>query len=161
MTKPKTAYFITWLVLMLASNLAWAENNSVNNRFDGNTVITEDEARPPHAAQSSAIFEFDSAEQEQRAIYLAQQLRCPRCQNQNLTESNAPIAVDMQRKVNQLVKDGKSDQEIFDYMTERFGDFVLYKPKLSPNTYILWFLPLIILLIFLGFIAKNMLKHKR
>lgn len=119
-------------------------------------------AMPTFAAQDQLskqaqadLFEFHSPQAQQRAIYLSQQLRCPRCQNQNLTESNAPIALDMRLKVYELVEEGLSDQAIFDYMTDRFGEFVLYKPKLQPATYILWGTPFVLLIIFIIIILRK------
>ncbi|GAA6168523.1 cytochrome c-type biogenesis protein [Sessilibacter corallicola] len=93
------------------------------------------------------IHEFDSAEQEARYQQLVHELRCPKCQNQNLNGSDSQIAKDLRREVYRLLKEGKSDSEIKDFMVARYGDFVLYKPRLQSNTYVLWFAPVAILLI--------------
>ncbi|ARP38564.1 cytochrome c-type biogenesis protein CcmH [Vibrio syngnathi] len=94
------------------------------------------------------LFEFESPNQQQRAISLAKSLRCPQCQNQNLIESNSPIAKDLRLVVFNMVKAGKSNNEITQYMTERFGEFVLYKPAMSVSNLLLWLLPSLLFLLF-------------
>ncbi|MEZ8042914.1 cytochrome c-type biogenesis protein CcmH [Vibrio sp. 10N.237.312.C02] len=94
------------------------------------------------------LFEFESLNQQQRAISLAKSLRCPQCQNQNLIESNSPIAKDLRLVVFNMVKAGKSNNEITQYMTERFGEFVLYKPAMSVSNILLWVLPSLLFLLF-------------
>ncbi|MEZ8192256.1 cytochrome c-type biogenesis protein CcmH [Vibrio sp. 1F279] len=94
------------------------------------------------------LFEFESPNQQQRAISLAKSLRCPQCQNQNLIESNSPIAKDLRLVVFNMVKAGKSNNEITQYMTERFGEFVLYKPAMSVSNILLWVLPSLLFLLF-------------
>ncbi|PAR22266.1 heme lyase NrfEFG subunit NrfF [Vibrio metoecus] len=101
------------------------------------------------------FFEFDSAQQQRMATELAKSLRCPQCQNQNLIESNSPIAKDLRFKVFVMVKEGKSEQEIVDYMVERFGDFVLYQPPFKAQTWLLWLAPIIILSLFLIYAARS------
>ncbi|MFT5808977.1 MAG: formate-dependent nitrite reductase complex subunit NrfF [Moritella dasanensis] len=100
------------------------------------------------STQSVEIFSFDSIEQQNRAIHLARQLRCPQCQNQNLMESNSPIAKDLRLKVYLMVSEGKKDPQVIDFMTSRFGDMVLYKPKFEPRTYVLWLGPVFLMLLF-------------
>ena len=95
------------------------------------------------------LFEFESPNQQQRAISLAKSLRCPQCQNQNLIESNSPIAKDLRLVVFNMVKAGKSNNEITQYMTERFGEFVLYKPAMSASTLLLWLLPVVLFILFI------------
>ncbi|MFV0449396.1 MAG: cytochrome c-type biogenesis protein [Vibrio sp.] len=94
------------------------------------------------------LFEFDDPLVQKKAISLAKQLRCPQCQNQNLVESNSPIAQDLKLVVFKMMNEGKSEQQVIDYMTERFGDFVLYKPKLSLANALLWGLPFLCAVIF-------------
>ncbi len=91
------------------------------------------------------LFEFDSLEQQKRAISLAKSLRCPQCQNQNLVESNSPMAMDLRLVVYQKIKQGQSDQEIIEFMTNRYGEFVRYNPGLNSQTLVLWFAPLVLL----------------
>ena len=78
---------------------------------------------------------------EHRYQELTQVLRCPKCQNQSIAGSDAPIAKDMRRKVEALMKEGRSDQDIEEYMIDRYGEFVTYDPPVSSRTYILWFAP--------------------
>ncbi|TKE98840.1 cytochrome c-type biogenesis protein CcmH [Vibrio kanaloae] len=104
------------------------------------------------------LFEFDSSEQQQRAISLAKRLRCPQCQNQNLIESNSPIAKDLRLVVFNRVKAGESDREITQYMTERFGEFVLYKPAMNASNLLLWLLPSLLFLLFIYLSVKSVRK---
>ncbi|MEZ9040153.1 MULTISPECIES: heme lyase NrfEFG subunit NrfF [unclassified Vibrio] len=104
------------------------------------------------------LFEFENPEQQQRAITLAKTLRCPQCQNQNLIESNSPIAKDLRLVVFNMVKAGKSNSEITQYMTERFGEFVLYKPAMTASNLLLWLLPSLLLLLFIYLSVKSVRK---
>ncbi|MFS1461318.1 heme lyase NrfEFG subunit NrfF [Vibrio lentus] len=104
------------------------------------------------------LFEFESPNQQQRAISLAKSLRCPQCQNQNLIESNSPIAKDLRLVVFNMVKAGKSNNEITQYMTDRFGEFVLYKPAMSASTLLLWLLPVVLFLLFIYLSVKSVRK---
>lgn len=92
-------------------------------------------------------YPFDNEQDTARFQSLSEELRCPKCQNQNLSDSNAPVAADMRDKVYELMQDGKSDQEVVDYMVARYGDFVRYRPPVRSDTFLLWFGPLIILVI--------------
>lgn len=93
------------------------------------------------------VYDFDSVQQEAQYRGLIEELRCPKCQNQNLAGSDAPIAQDLKQKTYDLVKDGRSDGEIRDYMQERYGDFISYKPPVRPSTWILWFFPPLLLIV--------------
>lgn len=86
-------------------------------------------------------------QQQQQALNIASQLRCPQCQNQNLLESNAPVAVSMRHQVYSMVAEGKNEVEIIGWMTERYGDFVRYNPPLTGQTLVLWALPVVLLLL--------------
>lgn len=86
-----------------------------------------------------------------RAVHLAEELRCLVCQNQSIAESNAELAVDLRRQIREQIAEGKSDSEITKYMVERYGDFVLYRPPVNMATLVLWFGPLLLLLI--GFVV--------
>ncbi|MBP9642321.1 MAG: heme lyase NrfEFG subunit NrfF [Budvicia sp.] len=101
----------------------------------------------PLRAEIVDTWQFKNAENQERAVNLAKQLRCPQCQNQNLVESTSPIARDLRLEVYRMVDEGKSNDEIVTFMTSRFGDFVLYKPRLNAQTALLWFSPFILLLI--------------
>ena len=90
---------------------------------------------------------------------LTKELRCPKCQNQNLAGSNSPIAADLRREVYELLNQGKADSEIIDFMVARYGYFVLYRPRVSSITYILWFGPGFLL--FIGVIVVVMVLRKK
>lgn len=93
------------------------------------------------------VYEFDNAAQEKRFHLLMEELRCPKCQNQNLEDSNAGLARDLKIRAYNLLIEGKSNQEIVAYMVERYGDFVTYRPPLRPTTWLLWFGPFVILVL--------------
>jgi cytochrome c-type biogenesis protein CcmH len=101
---------------------------------------------------ASAIepFPFDSEVQERRFRALAEEIRCTVCQNQSLADSDAPLAQDLRRELFAMLQDGRSDMEIRDFMVQRYGDFVLYRPPLAGHTLLLWGGPLVLLLIALG-----------
>ena len=104
-------------------------------------------------------YEFANQEQEQRFRVLVAELRCPKCQNQNIADSDAPIAADLRQEVFRLLEDGRSDDEIVDYMVARYGEFVRYKPALNRDTAVLWFGPLAFLLV--GVLALVLLVRRR
>ena len=93
------------------------------------------------AAFANTIYPFDSPKQEAQFKHLLKELRCLVCQNQDLADSNASLANDLRDEVYHLVKIGKNDQEITDYLTERYGDFILFDPPVKAITSILWFGP--------------------
>ncbi|CAI8038414.1 Cytochrome c-type biogenesis protein CcmH [Geodia barretti] len=93
------------------------------------------------------MLEFDSPEQETRFEELLEELRCMVCQNQTLADSNARLARDLRERTYNMVRSGKSNNEIIEHMVERFGDFVLYRPPLKKTTVLLWFGPAIFLII--------------
>ena len=84
---------------------------------------------------------------EARFKNLTQQLRCPVCQNETLADSNADLAKQMRDQIREQIKAGKSDDEIKAYLTQRYGDFPLYKPPMKPMTYFLWFGPFLLLIV--------------
>ena len=89
---------------------------------------------------------FQDQQQQDRFDQLTKELRCTVCQNQNLADSDAELAHDLRSKVHELLQTGKNDEEIKQYMVDRYGDFVLYRPPVQTNTYLLWTAPLILLL---------------
>lgn len=95
-------------------------------------------------------FQFQNDADRVRAVALAKSLRCPQCQNQNLVESNATTAYQLRLEVYEMVNQGKSDAEIIQIMTERFGHFVNYNPPLNVHTGLLWGLPFFGLTLLLG-----------
>jgi len=91
-------------------------------------------------------YSFKDKVTEKRFNELNKELRCPKCQNQNLADSNSPIAADLRREVYQMLQQGKADMEIMNYMVDRYGEFVLYRPRVNSLTYILWFGPAALIL---------------
>src|SRR5712664_1518559 len=97
---------------------------------------------------------------DQRMQALTQQLRCLVCQNETLADSRADLAEDLRKEIREQMKAGKSDQEIIAFLTQRYGDFVLYKPQVKSTTYLLWFGPFV-LLIGGTFMLYQYLKQRR
>ncbi len=102
---------------------------------------------PLSAGAAFSTYEFEDDQQRAQFQRLTEELRCPKCQNQNIADSNAPIAQDLRREVFRMVQAGQNDDSIVDFMTERYGDFVIYKPRFDTSTFLLWFGPLIVGLI--------------
>ena len=90
-------------------------------------------------------YEFANDAERDRFRELTKELRCPKCQNQDIADSNAPIATDLRREIYRMLGEGKDNQQILDFMVARYGDFVLYKPALTRKTAVLWFGPLALL----------------
>ncbi len=98
-------------------------------------------------------FEFKQAGQQQRYQQLIGEIRCLVCQNQTLTDSHADLAQDLRQEVYQMIIAGKQNQDIINFLVERYGDFVLYRPPLNPSTWVLWFAPFVLLLLAIVFIV--------
>ena len=113
-------------------------------------------------AQRSPVQEpmiFESQQQEDRFNQLTQELRCLVCQNQNLADSDAQLAHDLRAEVHEMLLAGKSTDEIKLFMVERYGDFVLYRPPMQENTYLLWLAPMVLLLIGALILRANIKKR--
>ncbi|WP_284450231.1 cytochrome c-type biogenesis protein [Spongiibacter tropicus] len=104
-------------------------------------------------------YQFDTELQRQRYNAFIEELRCPKCQNQNLSGSDSAIAQDLRRQIHQMIMAGKSDIEITQYMVDRYGDFVLYRPRFNAATAVLWLGPVVLLVLGLGIWA--MLSRRR
>jgi cytochrome c-type biogenesis protein CcmH len=113
-------------------------------------VVTAQEAKPMAEDQ----------ELEKRVLKLSHELRCLVCQNETLAESRADLAVDLRNQVREQMRAGKTDQEIVAYLTERYGDFVLYRPPVKPATYLLWFGPFLLLLGGLAFLYRYLQQRR-
>ena len=87
-------------------------------------------------------YEFDDPGDERRFRELIAELRCPKCQNQNIADSNAPLSRDLRQRVYQMIREGVSNEEIKAFMRARYGDFITYRPPLKPMTWPLWFGPI-------------------
>lgn len=108
-------------------------------------------------AQEPLIFENE--QQQARFDELTQELRCLVCQNQNLADSDAPLAHDLRREVHEMMLSGQSNEQIKQFLVERYGDFVLYRPPVQENTYVLWLAPLILLLVGALVLRSNIKKR--
>jgi cytochrome c-type biogenesis protein CcmH len=97
----------------------------------------------------------------QRAVALSEQLRCLVCQNQSIAESNAELALDLRRQIHEQIAAGKSDSEIVDFMVQRYGDFVLYRPPFKASTVLLWLGPAALLLLGLWTLRRALRQRQR
>lgn len=107
------------------------------------------------------VRDFDSESQKRLFLELADELRCPKCQNQNIADSNANIAKDLRNKVFKLVKEGNDKQQVVDFMVDRYGYFVYYKPPVTPGTIVLWLLPILFVLFTLTLIWFKSRRSQR
>ena len=98
---------------------------------------------------------FSSPQQESDYHQLTQSLRCPQCQNNNIADSNATIAVDMRGKVFELLQEGKSKNDVVNYMVARYGNFVTYDPPMTASTLVLWIAPLLLVLLGVVFLLRR------
>ena len=111
-----------------------------------------------HAGESP--LSANHAELEARMMQIAGELRCLVCQNQTIADSEASLAVDLRQQIRELLSKGRSENEILTFMSERYGDFVLYRPRLSAATWLLWFGPFV--LVIAGLIGLfRMLRERR
>ena len=110
-----------------------------------------------YAQQEPLVFE--SQQQQDRFDKLTMELRCLVCQNQNLADSDAPLAHDLRREVYEMVQSGQNNEDIKKFLVERYGDFVLYRPPVQNNTYLLWLGPLL-LLIGGGLVLRTSIKQR-
>lgn len=99
------------------------------------------------SANAETLYPLDDAKKTAQFQGLLHELRCLVCQNQDLNDSNAPLAKDLKNEVYALVKEGHSDSEIVQYLTDRYGDFILFKPPLKSVTLVLWLAPLCFLVL--------------
>ncbi|QXH50023.1 cytochrome c-type biogenesis protein CcmH [Pseudomonas fakonensis] len=104
-------------------------------------------------------YQFRDEAERERYQQLTKELRCPKCQNQDIADSNAPIAADLRREIFRMLGENQSNQQIIDFMVDRYGDFVRYKPALSGRTWLLWFGPGILLAG--GFVVLAVIVRRR
>ena len=100
---------------------------------------------------------------EQQSLYrkLLEEVRCMVCQNQNLKDSNAPLAKDMRRELRRMVEEGASEADVKQFLLDRYGDYALYRPRLAPNTLVLWAGPGVLLIVALGALALVIRRRTR
>ena len=104
---------------------------------------------------------LENQKQELRARDISKNIRCMVCQNQSIDESNAPLAKDLRILIRNKIKEGNKDKEIYKFLTDRYGDFILLKPALKLNTLALWFLPFIFFIIGIFIVFLNNKKAKK
>jgi len=124
------------MVLAFGANLAFAQ-------------VTGDNSPP----------QFTDVAEERRFHALVSELRCVMCQNQSLADSNAQIAIDLRREVLTLMRGGKTDAQVKDYLVARYGEFVLYRPQVESTTWLLWFGPALLLLAG-GFVVARIVRKR-
>ena len=134
----------------------WMNEGKPSAEVDLKALAAEQAAKGREAAPA----EFDP-QANPRLYEVSRQLRCLVCANESIAESNAELAVDLRNQVIEQVKAGKTNKEIIDYMVERYGDFVLYRPPFKSTTYILWIGPIALFLIGLGAFYVNLRRRKR
>lgn len=113
------------------------------------------------AEYSDEILIFESNENRDLYYSLIGELRCPKCQNQNLLDSNSPLAIDLKNQLYVLINDDYGKDQIKEYMRSRYGDYILYNPPLNKQTVILWFLPLIIFIFAIILLISKIIKNNR
>lgn len=114
------------------------------------------------SAQASIdTYEFSSQAERERYRTLVEELRCPKCQNQNIADSDAPIAMDMRDEIFRKLGEGQSSDEIVEFLVDRYGDFVRYKPPVNKSTLILWYGPAALLAIGFAMVALIVVRRRR
>lgn len=106
-------------------------------------------------------YEFRDEAERERYRTLTEELRCPKCQNQNIADSNAPIAMDLRKEIFRMLEEGQSNDQIIDYLVARYGDFVRYRPPVTKTTLLLWYGPAALLTLGLGVLAFIIVRRRR
>ena len=106
-------------------------------------------------------YAFDSEQQEDRFKKLTYEMRCPKCLNSNIAGSDAPIAADLRMEIYDQIREGRNNDEIIEFMSSRYGDFILYRPRLTMGTFILWFGPAFLLLAGIVIVRRMMMNSQR
>lgn len=108
-----------------------------------------------------ALSAHADADLDKRAAALEEELRCLVCQNQTIADSHAGLAADLRREVREQLAQGKSEQEVLDFMVQRYGDFVLYRPPVKSTTWLLWFGPALLLLAGVALLMSRLRAARR
>ena len=112
-------------------------------------------------AENIKAKDFESPDQERRYHALIEDIRCPVCQGQSISGSNSSLAKDLREQVRQMILSNKSNKQIYQFMVDRYGDFVVFKPPLNWKTYLLWFAPLVFLVFcFIYLIRSTRVKNE-
>ncbi len=106
-------------------------------------------------------YEFRDEAERERYRTLTEELRCPKCQNQNIADSNAPIAMDLRKEIFRMLEEGQSNDQIINYLVARYGDFVRYRPPVTKTTLLLWYGPAALLILGLGVLAFIIVLRRR
>lgn len=112
------------------------------------------------ASGGDDVYPLDTDADRERFQTLIKELRCPKCQNQNIADSDAPIATDMRDEVYRMVQDGTPNEEVVSALVDRFGEFVRYKPGFDSRTALLWLMPLIVVLIGVSVVASIVIRSR-
>ena len=122
-------------------------------------------AHAPAMSQTPSVREAapmaEDPQLEARLVDISQELRCLVCQNESLASSHAELADDLRREVRDLIRQGKTDQEVKDFLVARYGDFVLYRPEVKPLTWVLWFGPFVLLLVAAVFLGVYLRQRRQ
>ena len=111
-------------------------------------------------AESIEVKDFENSSQESRYLDLIDNIRCPVCQGQSIGGSNSGLAKDLREQVRKMILNDKSDNDIYLFMIERYGDFVIFKPPINWKTYLLWFTPLIFLVLCFIYLIRIISKKR-
>ena len=133
--------------------------SSAATRFLGILLLALLSASPSRAGE--AVPTEQDPVKAQRAVRLAEELRCLVCQNQTIADSNAPLAVDLRTQIREQITAGRTDGEIVQYMVQRYGDFVLYRPPFKATTALLWLGPALLLLIGAAVLARHLALRRQ
>jgi cytochrome c-type biogenesis protein CcmH len=133
---------------------------NVSTRLFGLTLVFVFLAvfKPGEAHAQIDVFDFETPEQEQRYRQLSNDFRCPMCQNANLSSSPGGVASDLRREIYRMIMEGQTDAQIEEFMLARYGDFILYRPRLTAQTLLLWFGPIMFLLAG-AWVARNIIRN--
>ena len=106
------------------------------------------------------VVEFSDESLRSRYQNLVQELRCPKCQNQNLADSNSPISKDLRREIQRMLEEKMTDREIKNYLKSRYSEFILYRPEVNKNTWLLWGSPVLVVLFGVLILARHRRQAK-
>jgi cytochrome c-type biogenesis protein CcmH len=145
-----------WLLLAALFSISVIAQTSANAQ----TIAVNEQAQTSEQKQKpvqeyAENYVFEDPKQRKQFLELTAELRCPKCQNQNIADSDAPIAHDMRRKVYELMQEGSEKPEVIGWMKQRYGDFVHYQPPVTPFTIWLWLMPVMFALMMLFIFVRR------